>query len=147
MARTKRNQRGYSAGERGRNRARVFPDPKTGLYQIEWREKGRRLSRSLKQRIVGSENPGRKSYKVLQDCTICASCRCTGPCWIVLRKRENRFEWREFASYQIPYTRTSPHRVTACYSNGNHPTAGAPGDNTGASRINAARPLRQESRD
>ena len=50
MARTKRIQRGYSAGERGRNRVRVFPDPKTGLYQIEWREKGRRLSRSLKHR-------------------------------------------------------------------------------------------------
>ena len=29
---------------------RVFPDPKTGLYQIEWREDGRRLTRSLKHR-------------------------------------------------------------------------------------------------
>ena len=29
---------------------RVFPDPKTGLFQIEWRENGRRLSRSLKHR-------------------------------------------------------------------------------------------------
>ena len=29
---------------------RVFPDPKTGLYQLEWRENGRRLSRSLKHR-------------------------------------------------------------------------------------------------
>ena len=43
MARTKRSRRGYSAGEWGRNRVRVFPDPKTGLYQIEWRENGRRL--------------------------------------------------------------------------------------------------------
>ena len=34
----------------GRNRVRVFPDPKTGLYQIEWREKGRRLTRSLRHR-------------------------------------------------------------------------------------------------
>jgi len=50
MARTKRVRRGYSAGEWGRNRVRVFPDPKTGLYQIEWRENGRRLSRSLKHR-------------------------------------------------------------------------------------------------
>ena len=50
MARTKRGRRAYSAGEWGRNRARVFPDPKTGLYQIEWRENGRRLSRSLKHR-------------------------------------------------------------------------------------------------
>ncbi|MYE93797.1 MAG: hypothetical protein F4238_10590 [Gemmatimonadetes bacterium] len=29
---------------------RVFPDPKTGLYQMEWREDGRRLTRSLKHR-------------------------------------------------------------------------------------------------
>ena len=29
---------------------RVFPDPKTGIYQIEWRENGRRLTRSLKHR-------------------------------------------------------------------------------------------------
>jgi hypothetical protein len=28
----------------------VFPDPKTGLLQIEWRDNGRRLSRSLKHR-------------------------------------------------------------------------------------------------
>ena len=48
MARTKRSRRSYGAGEWGRNRVRVFPDPKTGLYQIEWRENGRRLTRSLK---------------------------------------------------------------------------------------------------
>ena len=35
MARTKRVRRSYGAGEWGRNRVRVFPDPKTGLYQIE----------------------------------------------------------------------------------------------------------------
>ena len=29
---------------------RVFADPKTGLYQIEWRDNGRRLTRSLKHR-------------------------------------------------------------------------------------------------
>ena len=28
----------------------MFPDPKTGLYQIEWRENGRRLTRSLGHR-------------------------------------------------------------------------------------------------
>ena len=50
MARTKLDRRSYSAGEWGRNRVRVFPDPKTGLYQIEWRENGRRLTRSLKHR-------------------------------------------------------------------------------------------------
>ena len=50
MARTKRRRRSYSAGEWGRNRVRVFPDPKTGMIQIEWRENGRRLTRSLKHR-------------------------------------------------------------------------------------------------
>ena len=50
MARTKRSRRAYSAGEWGRNRVRIFPDPKTGMFQIEWRENGRRLTRSLKHR-------------------------------------------------------------------------------------------------
>ena len=50
MARTNRSQQNYSAGERGRNRVRVFPDSKTGIYQMEWRENGRRLGRSLKHR-------------------------------------------------------------------------------------------------
>ncbi len=50
MARTKRSRRSYSAGEWGRNRVRVFPDPKTGILQIEWRENGSRLTRSLKHR-------------------------------------------------------------------------------------------------
>ena len=53
MARTKRDRRSYSAGEWGRNRVRVFPDPKTGIFQIEWRENGRRLTRSLKHRDWG----------------------------------------------------------------------------------------------
>ena len=83
MARTKRNRRSYGAGEWGRNRIRVFPDPQTGLFQVEWRENGRRLTRSLRHRewvrakrqSDKGPNPGRKSSKVLQDCTICASCR------------------------------------------------------------------------
>ena len=50
MARTKRSRRSYGAGEWGRNRVRIFPDSKTGLFQIEWRENGRRLTRSLKHR-------------------------------------------------------------------------------------------------
>ena len=50
MARTNRSRRSYGAGEWGRNRVRVFPDAKTGLYQIEWRENGRRLTRSLGHR-------------------------------------------------------------------------------------------------
>ena len=50
MARTKRSRRSYGAGEWGRNRVRIFPDPKTGLFQVEWRENGRRLTRSLRHR-------------------------------------------------------------------------------------------------
>ncbi|MDE0357260.1 MAG: hypothetical protein OXN92_05905, partial [Gammaproteobacteria bacterium] len=50
MARTKRDRRAYSAGEWGRNRVRVFPDPRTGIMQVQWRENDRRLTRSLKHR-------------------------------------------------------------------------------------------------
>ncbi len=50
MARTKRSRRNYGAGEWGRNRVRVFRDPKTGLFQVESRENGRRLTRSLGHR-------------------------------------------------------------------------------------------------
>ncbi len=50
MGRTRRGRRSYSAGEWGRNRVRIFADPKTGILQIEWRENGRRLTRSLKHR-------------------------------------------------------------------------------------------------
>ena len=50
MVRTKRSRRSYSAGEWGRNRVRVFPDPRTGIMQVEWREHGRKLRRSLKHR-------------------------------------------------------------------------------------------------
>ena len=49
MARTKTSQR-YAAGEKGRNRVWVFPDPKTGMFQIEYRRNGRREARSLKHR-------------------------------------------------------------------------------------------------
>ena len=48
MARTKQGQLSYSAGERGRNRVRIFRAPKTGMIQMEWRENGRRVTRSLK---------------------------------------------------------------------------------------------------
>ena len=50
MARTKRSRRSYGAGEWGRNRVWIFPDPKTGNFQIEWRENGRRRTRSLGHR-------------------------------------------------------------------------------------------------
>ena len=50
MARTKRDWRSYSTGEWGRDEVRTFPDPMTGIFQIEWRENGRRLTRSLKHR-------------------------------------------------------------------------------------------------
>ena len=90
MARTTRSRRSYSTGEWGRNRIRVFPDPRTGIMQVEWREHGRKLRRSLKQRTVGGPNHGRRSRKSNWDCTICHSCHWTrlGP--IGSRKRENR---------------------------------------------------------
>ena len=50
MARTKKGRRSYSAGEWGRNRVRVFPDPRTGIMQVQWLEDGRRLTRSLGHR-------------------------------------------------------------------------------------------------
>ena len=59
----------------------------------------RQLTEALKRLSAQSEterrigkglNPGRKSRKVLQGCTICVSCRCTGPCWTVPQKREKR---------------------------------------------------------
>ena len=46
----RRIRRSYSAGEWGRNRVRVFPDRRTGVIQIEWRDGGRRLTRSLRHR-------------------------------------------------------------------------------------------------
>ena len=50
MARTKPTSCSYSAGEKGRNRVRVFADPKTGVFQIEWSNAGQRRQRSLKHR-------------------------------------------------------------------------------------------------
>ncbi len=50
MANTRRGWRSYSAGEWGRNRVRVFPDPRTGIMQVEWREEARKLRRSLRHR-------------------------------------------------------------------------------------------------
>lgn len=48
--RTKRARRVYSVGERGRNRLRIFPDPRSGMFQIKWRENGLSPSRSPKHR-------------------------------------------------------------------------------------------------
>jgi len=39
---------------------------------------------------VDGRNHGSKSCKFNQGCTICVSCRGTGPCWTKPRKRENR---------------------------------------------------------
>ena len=50
MSGRRRDRPSYSAGEWGRNRVRVFPDRRTGVIQIEWREGGRRLTRSLRHR-------------------------------------------------------------------------------------------------
>ncbi len=48
------------------------------------------MVRMWKKRNTRGTNPGRKSYKVLQDCTICVSRRWTRPCCAVSRKREKR---------------------------------------------------------
>jgi len=45
MARTKRSRRSYGVSESGRSRGRVLPEPKTGLFQLEWRKNGRRVVR------------------------------------------------------------------------------------------------------
>jgi len=72
---------------------RVGPEPGPGvsgsegrMFQIEWRENGRRLSRSLKHRgwarakrqIHCEPNHGKKPRKFNQDCTICHSCHLKG---------------------------------------------------------------------
>ena len=49
-----------------------------------------RTVRMWRKRNTRGTNLGRKSSKVLQDCTICVSCRLTGPCWTGPQKRENR---------------------------------------------------------
>ena len=43
--------------------------------------------RRLSAQPAGEVNRGRESYKSNWGCTICASCRCTGPCWTMPRKR------------------------------------------------------------
>ena len=50
MARTNKKPRVFSAGRRNRNRVRVFECPKTGIFQIEWRQAGKPRQRSLKHR-------------------------------------------------------------------------------------------------
>ena len=50
MTVTRKDRLRYPAGEKGRNRVWAFPDKKTGMMQLEWREFGRRCSKSLKHR-------------------------------------------------------------------------------------------------
>ena len=54
MARTKPIRRSYGAGEWGRNRVRVFPDPKTGLFQIEWRDQRAQAHKVAQASRLGS---------------------------------------------------------------------------------------------
>ena len=69
---TKRSRRSYSAGERGRNRVLVFPDPRTGLIQIEWREGGRRLTQSLGHR--DRDRAKRQADAVACQCVRSSAC-------------------------------------------------------------------------
>lgn len=50
MAHTKKDRLRYAAGEKGRNRVWAFPDPKTGIMQVGWRENGRKRQKTLKHR-------------------------------------------------------------------------------------------------
>ena len=53
-------------------------------------------SRSMSdQRTVGSPNPGRNSSKILQDCTICVSCRWAASVPVVQKQRGDRVNSRE----------------------------------------------------
>ncbi len=69
MARMKRDRRSYSAGEWGRNRVRGFADPKTGRYQIEWRENGRRLTRAWDEPGRGRTSTTTTPEPSLHPCT------------------------------------------------------------------------------
>jgi len=50
MARAKRSRRNLQRRRMGPEPGEGLPRSQAGLYQIEWRENGRRLSRSLKHR-------------------------------------------------------------------------------------------------
>ena len=123
MARTKRGRRSYGAGEWGRNRVRVFPDPKTGLFQLEWRENGRRLTRSLghrewvraKRQGQREWNHGKKSRKFIQGCTICAFCPWIASTPAVQKRRGNRLNSREsFSVYDPPSLQSPPSPAGRC---------------------------------
>ena len=67
---TKRSRRSYSAGEWGRNRVRIFSDPRTGLIQIEWREDGRRLTLVAQASRLGqSQETGGRIRRQLRPTT------------------------------------------------------------------------------
>ena len=52
--------------------------------------RARTLVRLPLGQVENGANPSRRSSNYLQGCTICVSCRLTGPCWTVPRKRESR---------------------------------------------------------
>ena len=93
MARTKPIRRSYGAGEWGRNRVRVFPDPKTGLFQIEWRENGRRLTRSLKHRDWSSGQDGKRTSSPLATSGRSSTARRT--------PSPSRSPWRRFLTSTV----------------------------------------------
>ena len=88
----------------------------------------------MKQRTVDGLNPGRKSSKVLQDCTICVFCRWTGPC---RESGKNGLEWRDSrarpaSSPKVPEADLSPlvpgsHGVWAAVRRAGAPRRGSPG--------------------
>ena len=75
--------------------------PKEGLLELVTcrRADGREVALAefpMAQRVARIQYPDRKSSNCLQDCTICVSCRWTGPCWTEPTKRGN---WGQSAGF------------------------------------------------
>ena len=61
MARTKRVRRSYSAGEWGRNRVRVFPDPKAQAHPVAESPRlgeGETAGGRVRRRVRRTRDPG-----------------------------------------------------------------------------------------
>ena len=74
-----------------------------GMYYFPWAGPEGEQSDAL-QTLRGDTNPGKKSSKSNQDCTICRSYRGAVIGSVVLEWRENRVEWREFGGTPLPYS-------------------------------------------
>ena len=83
----------------------------------EWKTPfGGVLSRRTYNPLRGDVNPGKKSSKFNQDCTICRSCREAVIGSVVLEQRENRVEQREFSGTVDAAIRMAPVRRARAWS-------------------------------